>query len=293
MSNFGYNILNKSQDILIDPLARNLIKNVEWYQLENISNNNLDLYPVAEVGNGPTLLLLHGFDSSFLEFRRIVPLLKNDFRMIIPDLFGFGFCPRPKNIKYNSLSLMKHIKAVLKIVSKDSRVGIIGASMGGALALDIAKAIPKKITKVLLLSPAGLTGKPQKIPIPLNKLGVCFLSQSFVRKRLCRQAFAYPNKSVSVAEEEIASLHLKVDGWARSLAEFARSGGLAGTASPLPDLPVNVLWGENDRILSEKQKNECIEIFNDNFEEISDCGHLPHIDQPEEVFKKSVNFFNQ
>ena len=46
------------------------------------------------VGEGEPLLLLHGFDSSFLEYRRLAPLLSERFQLFI-DLFGFGFSPRP------------------------------------------------------------------------------------------------------------------------------------------------------------------------------------------------------
>jgi pimeloyl-ACP methyl ester carboxylesterase len=50
---------------------------------------------VAVLGEGPPLLLLHGFDSSFLEFRRLAPLLAGGATLLIPDLFGFGFTPIP------------------------------------------------------------------------------------------------------------------------------------------------------------------------------------------------------
>ena len=92
---------------------------------------------------------------------------------------------------------------------------------GGALALELARQNPEKISKILLLSPAGLAGKNPKIPWPLNHFGAYFLSQPFVRKKLCRQAFADPKKSVGPAEEQIASIHLKVPGWQSSLAAFA------------------------------------------------------------------------
>ena len=59
-----------------------------------------DPFPVVVVGTGPPLLLLHGFDSSFLEFRRLAPRLVDRFQLFIPDLFGFGFSPRPFVVPY-------------------------------------------------------------------------------------------------------------------------------------------------------------------------------------------------
>ncbi|HYP03945.1 MAG TPA: alpha/beta hydrolase, partial [Cyanobium sp.] len=56
---------------LLDPLGRQLAAAVSWWELPGLEHR----WPVAMVGEGPPLLLLHGFDSSFLEFRRLAPLL--------------------------------------------------------------------------------------------------------------------------------------------------------------------------------------------------------------------------
>ena len=73
---------------LLDPQARNLAAQVQWLELPGLGSR--DPFPVAVLGSGAPVLLLHGFDSSFLEFRRLAPLLDQDVRLIIPDLFGFG-----------------------------------------------------------------------------------------------------------------------------------------------------------------------------------------------------------
>ena len=209
------------KDKLIDNQACNLFKDLKWIELEGISQDKSDLFPIVFTGKGNKVLLLHGFDSCFLEYRRLTPFLKNNNKLIIPDLFGFGFSPRTSGNKYGFKYLMKHLNSVLNYVSGKRPVGLIGASMGGALALELARQNPRKVNKLLLLSPAGLAGKNQKIPWPLNHFGAYFLGQPFVRRALCRQAFADPTNSVGPAEEEIASIHLRVPGWQSSLAEFA------------------------------------------------------------------------
>ncbi|WP_320668028.1 alpha/beta hydrolase [Prochlorococcus sp. MIT 1307] len=285
-------LLNTLKDQLLDPLAKELANTVQWKFLRGVSQHNSDLYPIAITGKGSPILLLHGFDSSFLEFRRIVPLLKNHHQLLIPDLYGFGFCPRPHNVKYGPNSLISHIEAFLNLLAKDSPIGLIGASMGGALAIEIARRNHKKVNRLLLLSPAGLTGRPMPVPRPLDQLGVWFLSQKFVRKSLCRQAFAHPNLSVGLPEEQIASLHLSVPGWGRSLAAFARSGGIANYGSPLPNQPINVLWGAKDNILNETQKKECIALLGKHLEELKECGHLPHLDLPKVVADRWLSSSN-
>ena len=155
--------------------------------------------------------------------------------------------------------------------------------MGGAMALELARQNPKKIKKLLLLSPAGLAGKNPKIPWPLNHFGAYFLSQPFVRRGLCRQAFADPKKSVGPAEEEIASIHLKVPGWQASLAEFAAEGGVSNCGLPKPTQPLKIILGKHDRIIPKNEKEETNRIYKSNIQIAINSGHLPHLEEPELV----------
>ena len=84
---------------LLDPLGLYLANDVKWIKLDE--NWNSLKFPVVMGGKGQPILLLHGFDSSFLEFRRIYQSLKKNFQVIIPDLLGFGFSPRCATNDYN------------------------------------------------------------------------------------------------------------------------------------------------------------------------------------------------
>ena len=281
------------KDKIIDKQAIKLFEDLKWIQLKDISQNKTDFFPTVLTGKGKKIILIHGFDSCFLEYRRLTPLLKKNNKLIIPDLYGFGFCPRSSGNKYGFKYLMKHLNSVLNYFSKDQPIGLIGASMGGALALELARQNPKKVNRVLLLSPAGLAGKNPKIPWPLNHLGAFFLSQPFVRRGLCRQAFAEPKKNVGPAEEQIASIHLKVPGWQTSLADFAANGGVSGCGLPKPVQPLKIILGKYDRIIPMDEKEETKRNYESYIEIATKSGHLPHLEEPTlvaeawEKFKKS------
>lgn len=249
-----------------------------------------DPFPVSVVGEGEPLLLLHGFDSSFLEYRRLAPLLSERFQLFIPDLFGFGFSPRPMEASYGPDAVLAHLDALLQRMPAQP-VGVIGASMGGSVAVEMARRQPERIHALLLLAPAGLTGRPMPVPPLLDRLGAWFLARPGVRKGLCRQAFADPDADVGAPEEQIASLHLQCPGWADALAAFARSGGFSGCGTPLPQQPLHVIWGANDRILRAPQKQAAAAILKDGVEEFDACGHLPHIDQPQRVADRCLTWF--
>ncbi len=278
--------LNTIKSQLLDPLAIDLINKVKWLEIKGFSRSKSELFPVVNCGKGPTILLLHGFDSCFLEFRRLVPLLSSSYQILIPDLYGFGFAPRAVEGKYNAENIVKFINQILLQPPGEKPIGIIGASMGGALAMEVARNNPKLINRLLLLSPAGLTGKRMKVPWPLDQIGVCILSNPYFRKKLCEKAFSNPKINVNEQEEQIASIHLKVPGWRSSLAAFARSGGVANYGYPLPSQPIKVLWGSEDNILTLDEKIASKELLKNNQEEIKNCGHLPHLEYPQLVADK-------
>ncbi len=263
---------------LLDPLGLYLANDVKWIKLNQ--NWNSLKFPVVMGGKGQPILLLHGFDSSFLEFRRIYKSLKRNFQVIVPDLLGFGFSPRCATNEYNSSKIISHLIDLLKTLKITKNLKIIGASMGGSTALKLAYEIPNSIEKIILLSPAGLFGEPKSIPFPLNQIGASFLGLPQVRKSLCRQAFAFPDECVGKMEEQIASIHLGCKGWRNSLASFAKSGGFAGTQKYIQNIPIKTLCGDNDRILGKKELKKIGNIKKLNFVGLQNCGHLPHIDLP-------------
>ena len=297
MKNNIYNDFNKLnidyfekvKNSLKDPLGLNISEDVNWIRLNEKWNSSE--FPVVIGGTGQPILFLHGFDSSFLEFRRIYPYLKKKFQLIIPDLLGFGFTPRIASSQYNPSKIISNLLDIINALNLKNKLMIVGASMGGSVAINLAKEIPDLIDKIILLSPAGLFGKSKIIPFPLNQMGAAFLGLPQVRKSLCRQAFAYPNKSVGYMEEQIASIHIGCDGWKNSLASFAKSGGFAGTYKYMNNISIKTICGENDRILGKKEINKIKQIDQLNFVGLKNCGHLPHVDLPSLSGKIIYDYF--
>ena len=138
---------------LLDPQGRALAAAVQWWSLADLP----DRWPVAVLGEGPPLLLLHGFDSCHLEFRRLAPLLATGHRLYIPDLFGFGFTPRPAGGTFGPEPLLAHLEQLVASMARrcaaaETGIGLIGASMGGSVAVELARRQPQAIQRLLLLA---------------------------------------------------------------------------------------------------------------------------------------------
>ena len=297
MTNANYEKFNKlnvdfferEKISLQDPLGLNIASDVRW--IKPNEDWNSAQFPVVIGGEGSPIILLHGFDSSFLEFRRIYPSLKENFQVIVPDLLGFGFTPRYAVKQYYPSKIISHLVDIIKALKINKKIKIVGASMGGSAAIQLANEIPDCIDKIMLLSPAGLFGEPKNIPFPLNHIGALFLGLPKVRKNICRQAFAFPDRDVGPMEEQIASIHIGSIGWRHSLASFAKSGGFAGTFKYVHNLPIKTVCGENDRILGKKEINKIKKIEELNCVGLQNCGHLPHIDLPSLSSKIIQDYF--
>ena len=70
--------INEIRGTIIDKQASKLFEDLKWIKLEDISLTKSDLFPTVLTGKGEKILLIHGFYSCFLEYRRLTPLLNKN-----------------------------------------------------------------------------------------------------------------------------------------------------------------------------------------------------------------------
>ena len=100
-------------------------------------------FPVVDVGTGPAVLLLHGFpDSRFLWRHQVPGLSEAGYRVIAPDLRGFGDAPRPADVRaYRRPFLVADVLGLLDQLGLD-RVHLVGHDWGASLSWRIAGSYP-------------------------------------------------------------------------------------------------------------------------------------------------------
>jgi pimeloyl-ACP methyl ester carboxylesterase len=102
---------------------------------------------------GPVLILLHGLASSSATWDGLIPLLKDQYRCISIDLLGFGDSPKPQ---WYSYTIEEHIRAIEVAVNRlrlRQPFTLVGHSMGSLLATRFARLHPKRVGRLVLLSP--------------------------------------------------------------------------------------------------------------------------------------------
>ncbi len=238
-------------------------------------------------GTGTPVLLLHGFDSSLFEFRRLVPeLVGSDqpaCQVYAMDLLGFGFCDRPATAPVDPAAIKQHLLGFCQQVIGQSVI-LVGASMGGGVAIDFATSYPEMVKQLVLIDVVGFAAGPAVGKVmfpPLDKWATNFLRNPGVRRQISKRA--YYNKAFVTPDAELcAALHLLTPNWQTALITFTKSGGYNFLLPKISKItaPTLILWGRQDAILGTRDATRFENaIPHSQLVWIENCGHVPHLEQ--------------
>jgi pimeloyl-ACP methyl ester carboxylesterase len=240
----------------------------------------------VHVGSGGTpILLLHGFDSSVMEWRRLQPLLAEGQETWAVDLLGFGFSDRATGVAFSPVSICEHLHIFWQTMIQRPMI-IVGASMGGAAAIDFTLKYPAAVNKLVLIDSAGLQPPPKigKLMFPpLDRLATSFLSNPKIRQGVSKAAY-FDRVWASEDARVCAALHLQCLGWQEALIGFTKSGGYGDFGDLLPEIsqPVLIVWGRQDQILGVKDADRFQQLLpQSKLVWVENCGHVPHLEQPQ------------
>jgi len=244
------------------------------------------------------ILLLHGFDSSVFEFRRLLPLLAQQSSTWAIDLLGFGFTDRQSALAagsdFSPTAIKAHLYYSWKTLIREPIV-LVGASMGGAVALDFALSYPELVRQLVLIDSAGLMAGPtlgKYLVPPLGYLATSFLQNLKVRQQISLKAYHEPSYA-SPDALHCAALHLQQPGWRQALVAFTRSGGYGSFRLQLGQLQPQtlILWGRFDQILGTADAERFQQaIAGSQLLWIDDSGHVPHLEKPQETAQAICDF---
>jgi pimeloyl-ACP methyl ester carboxylesterase len=228
-------------------------------------------------GDGPPLLLLHGFGGAAWNFTELVPLLDGR-RLVVPDLPGHGASdPLP------AASITGFADAVAELL--DEPTGVVGHSMGGLVALRLAERRPELVRGLVLAAPAGISSSSRAALVFLTLVGIVKPAR-FAGRRVERVAASRRLKQLVFGGLEVANADLlterMVHGFLRgpTIARDTLSAGIAlARDDPRQDLdrvrcPALVLFGGRDRQVPLADGFEYARRLRAPLRVIADCGHL-------------------
>ena len=110
----------------------------------------------ADSATTPTVVMIHGFTGSKENWYPLARELRGRYRLVIPDLPGWGASERKPNADYGFLAQAERVAAFIRAVSPDKPVVLLGHSMGGGIAALVAARHPELVSRVGLLDAAGV-----------------------------------------------------------------------------------------------------------------------------------------
>jgi pimeloyl-ACP methyl ester carboxylesterase len=182
-----------------------LREDLEWSEIVKPGHIiDIDAYGVhyLDNGEGPGLLLIHGFGGQTFQYRHQVPYFARTHRVIVPDLKGFGYSERDANAGLSHTDQVAMLRALLDR-SGVTRVSVVGHSMGGAIAQRFAATYPERVDALVLAAsmPADRPSRSPRVPGVLLRPVLPLLARA-ASSRLLETGFDDPSYLTEETREE-------------------------------------------------------------------------------------------
>ncbi|HVS03562.1 MAG TPA: alpha/beta hydrolase [Thermoanaerobaculia bacterium] len=250
---------------------------------------------------GTTVLLLHGFAGDKEQWREVGRLLeKYDYRVIVPDLPGFGANYRDPEAQYDAPSLAKHLRS---FVSK-AEIGmfhLVGHGIGATIAASYAYAFPIEIASLTLIEPLGITApSDSELDRMLAKRRNPFLVATTSAYDTLFAFLTAKTPTMSAADKKrraetlIAGRGFYQQVWAQQME--GERGGLLDMLLPAMDMRMLLVFGARSRVVARMTP----EVVGRRMEGkpvqtvvLPDCGHWLMLEKPQELVDVCVPFFRR
>jgi len=248
----------------------------------------------------PPIILLHGFISSNLIWSHVLlTLARKGFRVIAPDLPGYGYSDKPADATY---SIAEQARAVVALMDRlgIKKAIVVGASYGGAVAATAALDYPDRVHKLIMIGAVTNDEAKKKFLLRVSCMPLIgdiatplFLGSRWILKK--RMQAMYRRMQKPINEKMVASRHhlLATANTHRAMIRTARawSANRIEREASLIRQPTMIVWGDQDDHfpvdnafrLRDAIPNSKLIIFRN-------CGHLPPAEYPEQ-FVAAVSEF--
>jgi pimeloyl-ACP methyl ester carboxylesterase len=259
-------------------------------------------YQEAGDEDAPPIILIHGFISSNLVWNDVIlPLARKGFRVIAPDLPGYGYSDKPADGRYTIDSQAYAVSGLMDRLGIE-KATIVGASYGGAVAATMALDYPERVANLVLVG-AVTNDQPRKklllrlagVPVLGDIATPLFLGSRWILRK--RTEEVYRRLGYPVDERKLAARHhlLETANTHRAMIRTVRrwkADRISREASFIRQ-PTLLVWGEEDTHIPVSDAFRLRDaIPNARLIVFRRCGHLPPTESPEQFIEVVADFCN-
>lgn len=283
----------------------------EHWRHEYVETNGIRMHYVTQ-GEGPLVVLLHGFPEFWYSWRHQIPVLAECYRVVAPDLRGYNETEKPDGVEHYQLSLLVADIAGLIEALGEKRAAVVGHDWGGGIAWATAMQRPDVVERLIILNAPHLAVFQQHIlknPRQSARSWYMFFFQlpTIPESLLSLNHYAFIRRAFEgVLEDDEIDKYVEAISRPGALtgginyyranvsAEFLL--GALGHPMEFPHItaPTLVIWGEEDAYLG-RELIEGIEAYIDapyTLRLIPDCGHWVQQEKPELVNQYMLEFLD-
>jgi len=248
---------------------------------------------VVEAGAGPALVLLHGLSATHANWEHTIPAFADRWRIVAPDLPGHGQSAKP-DAPYTIDFYAGMIRSLGRELGIDEAV-VIGNSLGGQIAVEIALAYPRWTRALVLVAPAGGFGVVSGAfgwaieAVAGPRVLRLTLPWALNRSMYDRTLPACAERQRILAERLV---HADYPSFARAVTR-SLVGAIAARNQPLRRLtqPTLLVWGREDRLVTLSGSRRVMrEVPHARLAVLDRCGHLPMLERPREFNRVVADF---
>jgi pimeloyl-ACP methyl ester carboxylesterase len=272
-----------------------------------VHTGRLELH-VAELGEGPAVLLLHGFPAFWQDWEgQMRALAASGFRAIAVDLPGYGGSDRLQGVlDYRSSLLGDDLAGLIRALGLGS-AHVIGHDWGGTLAYTLAAAHPELVGRLIIVNAAHPLSMQRALRHleQLRKSWYVFffqlpwLPEWLLQRRatiaLCTRGMEVRSGAFSDEDVDRYSAAMRTPGVAQAALGYYRAAFRAPSRGPtaIPQRTL-VLWGERDKALSAKLLLDDLHqlVPHLRISRFTNAGHWLHHDLPEVVNRHVIEFLS-
>ena len=260
------------------------LKSVE---IDGIPVNYVDVGAGGEV----PVVLVHGLGGQWQNWLENIPRLALDRRVVAMDLPGFGLTPKPE---HDEISIPGYGRCVNALCDKLElgEVNLVGNSMGGYVAAEVAIQFPERVARLVLVSAAGISSaETLQAPIlTFGRIATAIVTNSAARHR--RLAARPVTRHISLALVARHPRLLKPDfayeGFFKGAGKSGFDDALRASLDydfrdrlPEVKVPTLIVWGEKDSIIPVRDADEFERLIEDSRKLVmKDTGHIPMAERP-------------
>jgi pimeloyl-ACP methyl ester carboxylesterase len=256
----------------------------------------------TDTGDEEPVVLVHGLGGQWQNWLENIPRLALDRRVVAMDLPGFGLTPEPSDGE--KMTIPRYGEYVNELCDKLGlgQIELVGNSMGGYIAAEVAIQFPERVERLALVSAAGISSA-ETLEAPILTFGrvataIATNTASRFRQLAARPVTRHCSLALVARHPRLLKPDLVYEGFMKGAGKPGFDEALRASLDydfrerlPEVKVPTLIVWGEKDSIIPVRDADEFERLIEDSRKVVMrDTGHIPMAERPD-AFNRVVTEF--